>query len=84
MLDVLLMVKRKTYLITDVLRTKPGMTFMAILMLHVVNLLGKADPFRAAAGGINKRWLRIELQDGVVVSTPVDALTLTDVSATIQ
>lgn len=54
-LDVYLIAKRKECLITDVLRTPPGKVFLAVLGLHVVNCLGKADPFRAAAYLINTR-----------------------------
>lgn len=47
-LDVYLVVKNKPYLITHVLRTKFGKFFLVVLFLHVMDVLGKADPFRVA------------------------------------
>lgn len=54
-LDAYLLVKRKDRLISDVLRTKPGKAFLIVFVLHIVNGLGKADPFSAAASVINTR-----------------------------
>lgn len=55
-LDAYLVATHKERVITDVLRTKPGMVFMTVLSLHVANILGKADPFRFAAAAINKKF----------------------------
>lgn len=54
-LDVYLVATNKSRLITDVLRTKPGKLFLTVLCLHVVNILGKADPFSAAARVVRTR-----------------------------
>lgn len=54
-LDVYLVATNKSRLITDVLRTKPGRMFLVLLCLHVVNVLGRADPFSAAGRVIRTR-----------------------------
>ncbi len=54
-LDVYLVATNKSRLITDVLRTKPGKAFLIVLCLHVVDVLGRVDPFRAAAFAIYAR-----------------------------
>jgi hypothetical protein len=63
-LDVYLVVTNKSRLITDVLRTKFGKMFLTVLCLHVVNVLGRADPFRAAA-------TVIQTKRGALVLVPV-------------
>lgn len=67
-LDVYLVRSRRSHLITDVLRTKPGKLFLAVLCLHVANILGPADPFRAVAGVIHTKQV-------VIVPELTDALT---------
>ena len=71
-LDVYLVATGKKYLITDVLRTKVGKLFLAILGLHVVDVLGRADPFSATAKVIRTRR-------GTVVLVPVNQ-SLSDVT----
>ncbi len=73
-LDVYLVSTNKSHVITDVLRTKPGKAFLIVLGLHVANILGKADPFSAAAYAIKYRR-------GVPVLVPIPSPTpsLTDV-----
>ena len=63
-LDVYLVSTNKSHVITDVLRTRPGKVFLGVLCLHVANLLGKADPFSAAA-------YVIRTKRGVSVLVPV-------------
>lgn len=63
-LDVYLLRSHRSRLITDVLRTKPGRLFLIVLCLHVVNVLGRADPFHAAAYVVQSR-------KGVPVLVPV-------------
>lgn len=53
--DAYLLAKRKDRLISDVLRTKPGRVFLVVFILHIVNVLGKADPFRFAGSKITAR-----------------------------
>lgn len=67
-LDIYLVATNKSRVITDVLRTKPGKAFLTLLCLHVVNILGRADPFRAAA-------FVIQTRKGVPVLVPVSAST---------
>lgn len=70
-LDAYLVASRKDRVITDVLRTKPGKVFLAVLCLHVANLLGRADPFSAVAAAIRRGEV-------IIVPVPVelsDALT---------
>ena len=40
---------------THVLRTPPGVAFLALLCLHVADLLGRFDPFRFVARLIARR-----------------------------
>jgi hypothetical protein len=54
-LDAYLLAKRKNRLISDVLRTKPGRVFLVVFVLHIVNVLGKADPFSFAGSKITAR-----------------------------
>ena len=54
-LDVYLLATKKSHLITHVLRTNPGKVFLAVLCLHVMDVLGPADPFRATASAIKAR-----------------------------
>lgn len=54
-LDVYLVSTNRSHLITDILRTKPGKVGLAVLCLHVVNVLGRVDPFRAAAYALQVR-----------------------------
>lgn len=54
-LDAYLLVKRKDRLISDVLRTKPGRAFLIVFVLHIVNVLGRADPFSAAGSMVTAR-----------------------------
>lgn len=54
-LDAWLLAKRKDRLISDVLRTKPGRVFLVVFLLHIVNVLGKADPFSFAGSRITAR-----------------------------
>ena len=63
-LDIYLVRMNKSYVITDVLRTKPGKIFLTMLCLHVVNVLGQADPFRAIFHVVQRR-------DNVSVLRPV-------------
>lgn len=79
-LDAYLVAKGKTYLITDVLRTKPGKVGLTVLGLHVVNCLGKADPFRAAAGLINWKVAAATAATAAAAVEAVEAVTpaLTD------
>lgn len=65
-LDAYLVATHKERVITDVLRTKPGVVFMTVLSLHVANVLGKADPFRFAATAINKKFPTQTLTDFVL------------------
>jgi hypothetical protein len=58
-LDAYLLVKRKDRLISDVLRTKPGRAFLVVFVLHIVNVLGRVDPFSAAASVINGRLAKV-------------------------
>lgn len=67
-LDAYLVATNKSRLITDVLRTKAGRVFLVMLCLHVVNVLGRADPFSAAAYVIKTR-------KGVPVLVPVSTPT---------
>jgi hypothetical protein len=55
-LDAYLVATHKECVITDILRTKPGMALMGVLCLHVVNWLGPADPFRAAAKALSTKF----------------------------
>lgn len=73
-LDAYLLVKQEDYLITDVLRTKVGKVGMAVLGLHVVNCLGKADPFRAAAAVVNWRLATVAARAAEVAADAVDAV----------
>ncbi len=57
-LDVYLMVSKRDYVMTDVLRTAPGKVFIGALTLHVANQLGKADPFSATGSFISARLAR--------------------------
>jgi hypothetical protein len=50
--------------ITHVLRTPPGVAFLAVLCLHVADLLGPVDPFRVAARLIPKRHSIHNLEGG--------------------
>lgn len=79
-LDAYLVAKGKTYLMTDVLRTKPGKIGLAVLGLHVINCLGRADPFRAAAGVINWRVAAATTAAATAAVEVVEAVTpsLTD------
>lgn len=54
-LDVYLVANNKRP-ITDVLRTIPGGLFLTVLCLHVVNKLGKVDPFCAVSGVVQSRY----------------------------
>lgn len=65
-LDMYLVSTNKSHVITDVLRTKPGRAFLAVLCLHVANVLGKADPFSAVA-------YVVKTKRGVPVLVPVSA-----------
>lgn len=69
-LDVYLVTTNKSRYITHVLRTKPGKVFLALLCLHVVDILGKADPFRAAQYVIQAKRVVVvpELADTLPVS----------------
>lgn len=58
-LDAYLLVKRKDRLISDVLRTKPGKAFLIMFILHIMNGLGRADPFSAAASMLNGRLVKV-------------------------
>lgn len=60
-LDVYLVATGKSHLMTDVLRTKAGKLALAILGLHVVDVLGRADPFSATAKVIRTRQGRVVL-----------------------
>lgn len=55
-LDAYLVATHKEHFITDILRTKPGMFFLTLLGLHVVDRLGPIDPFRFAAGAIANKF----------------------------
>lgn len=57
-LDAYLLIKRKDCLISDVIRTKPGKVFLIVFVLHIVNVLGRVDPFRAAASIVNGRIIK--------------------------
>lgn len=48
LLDAYLIATRRERLISDVLRTRPGKTVLAVFCLHVADRLGRADPFRFA------------------------------------
>lgn len=65
-LDAYLVATHKERVITDVLRTKPGMALMSILGLHVVNWLGPVDPFRFAAKMINSKFPISTLTDVLI------------------
>lgn len=73
-LDVYLVATNKSHLISDVLRTKPGKVFMIVLSLHVMNVLGRADPFSATAraiqtrGGVTSSALARSLSDSPPIS----------------
>ncbi len=67
-LDMYLVSTKKSHVITDVLRTKPGRAFLVVLCLHVVNVLGRADPFSAVAYVIKER-------QNVTLTELADALT---------
>ena len=41
--------------ITHALRTRPGVAFLALLCLHVADLLGPFDPFRVVARAVPRR-----------------------------
>jgi hypothetical protein len=73
-LDVYL-VTHKKHVITDVLRTAPGTLFLAVLCLHVANVLGKADPFRAAAAALTKKQVAAVAAAAVAIPALSDALT---------
>lgn len=79
-LDAYLVAKGKKYLMTDVLRTKPGKIGLAVLGLHVVNCLGRVDPFRAAAGVINWKVAAATAATAAAAVEAVEAVTpsLTD------
>lgn len=62
-LDAYLVATHKKRLITDVLRTKPGIAFLAVLCLHVANRLGRIDPFRFVAAGVRSRFPDTQLAD---------------------
>jgi hypothetical protein len=70
-LDIYLLRSNKSHLITDVLRTPPGKIFLTVLGLHVVDVLGKADPFSGAGRFIKTRR-------GVVMLVPVPSLSDAD------
>lgn len=53
--DAYLIARRKNRLISDVLRTKPGKVFLVVFILHIVNCLGKVDPFSYAGSKITAR-----------------------------
>lgn len=67
-LDVYLISTNKSHAITDVLRTAPGKMFLIVLSLHVANILGRADPFSAAARAVKTKR-------GLPVSSLSDAVT---------
>lgn len=56
-MDIYLVTKNKS-VITDVLRTPAGKVLLAVLGLHVVDVLGKADPFKAAGKAVTYRSRR--------------------------
>lgn len=62
-LDAYLIATHKERVITDVLRTKPGMVFMTVLCLHVANVLCPVDPFRIAAKAIGNKFPTHTLSD---------------------
>jgi hypothetical protein len=55
-LDAYLVATHKECVITDILRTKPGMAIVGTLFLHVLNCLGPVDPFRYAAKTIGNKF----------------------------
>jgi hypothetical protein len=64
-LDVYLIVTGKKRLISDVFRTRFGKTVLAVFCLHIIDRLGRADPFKMAGSLIATKYVVVE--PGVVV-----------------
>lgn len=59
-LDVYLIRSKRSKLISDVFRTKPGKIGLAVFCLHVGQFLGKLDPFSYAGDRIKPRPVIVE------------------------
>lgn len=55
LLDVYLIATRRKRLISDVFRTRFGKTVLAVFCLHVIDRLGRADPFKLAGTMVSAR-----------------------------
>ena len=55
LLDAYLIATRRKRLISDVLRTRFGKTLLVVFCLHVLDRLGKIDPFRFAGAMLAAR-----------------------------
>jgi hypothetical protein len=65
-LDVWLIITGRKRLISDVFRTRLGKTVLAVFCLHVIDRLGRADPFKLAGAMIAARVVVAEA--GAIVS----------------
>lgn len=78
-LDVYLLIARKEVLISDIMRTGPGFTVLMVFLMHVVNVLGRFDPFRAAAGVVDSRLIRVDVKNSSGFVVPSKSAELTEV-----
>jgi hypothetical protein len=60
LLDAYLIATRRERLISDVFRTRLGKTVLAVFCLHVIDRLGRADPFKLAGAMVAARLVVTE------------------------
>lgn len=60
LLDVYLITTRRKRLISDVFRTRFGKTILVVFCLHVIDKLGRADPFKLAGAMVTARMVVAE------------------------
>jgi hypothetical protein len=59
-LDIYLILTRRKRLISDVFRTRLGKTVLVVFCLHIVDRLGRVDPFKFAGTMIAARMVVAE------------------------
>lgn len=70
LLDVYLITTRRKRLISDVFRTRLGKTVLVVFCLHIVDRLGRVDPFKLAGAMIAARMVVTEA--GAIVTELTD------------
>lgn len=50
------LLRKKVRLMSDVFRTKTGLVILTVFYLHILDKLGRLDPFKAAGNALTRRY----------------------------